>query len=331
MDMDVFVTQPIPQPGLDLLAREHPGFRINPEERVLGRAQLLEGVRGAAAILALLTDRIDAEVLDAAGGQLRIVANMAVGHDNVDLRAASARGVMVTNTPGVLTDATADLAWALLFAVARRIPESERFLRAGRFRYWGPLLFLGADIAGRTLGVVGAGRIGSAVARRARGFDMKVLYCNRSSRPQLESELGARKVSLEQLLGEADFVSLHLPLTPETRHILDARALALMKPTAYLVNTGRGPLVDEAALVEALAAGHLAGAALDVFEREPEVHPGLLARDDVVLTPHIGSATTSARARMAVMAAENLIAGLRGERPPNLLNEEARERDRPRG
>jgi glyoxylate reductase len=330
MDTDVFVTQPIPQPGLELLRRAHPGFRINSEERVLERAQLLEEVRGAAAILALLTDRIDAEVLDAAGGRLRIVANMAVGFDNIDLQAASARGIMVTNTPGVLTDATADLAWALLFAVARRIPESERFLRAGRFRHWGPLLFLGADIAGRTLGIVGAGRIGSAVARRARGFDMKVLYCNRSPRPQLETELGARRTSLEELLREADFVSLHLPLTPETRHIINARALALMKPTACLINTGRGPLVDEAALVEALAAGRPAGAALDVFEREPEVHPGLLARDDVVLTPHIGSATTSTRARMAVMAAENLIAGLRGERPPNLLNEEAWERKRPR-
>ncbi|NLV32614.1 MAG: D-glycerate dehydrogenase [Acidobacteria bacterium] len=330
MELDVFVTQPIPQPGLDLLAGAHPHFRINPEERVLGRAQLLEGVRGAAGILALLTDRIDAEVLDAAGPQLRIVANMAVGFDNIDLRAASARGVMVTNTPGVLTDATADLAWALLFAAARRIPEAERFLRAGRFRYWGPLLFLGADVAGRTLGVVGAGRIGSAVARRARGFDMKVLYCNRSPRPGLESELGARKVPLEELLAEADFVSLHLPLTPETRHLIDARALALMKPTACLINTGRGPLVDEAALVEALAAGRPAGAALDVFEREPEVHPGLLARDDVVLTPHIGSATVSARARMAEMAAENLLAGLRGERPPNLVGGDAREKKRPR-
>ncbi|MBN2339168.1 MAG: D-glycerate dehydrogenase [Acidobacteria bacterium] len=330
MDVDVFVTQPIPQPGLDLLARAHPGFRINTEERVLEHSELLERVRGAAGILALLTDRVDAEVLDAAGPQLRIVANMAAGFDNIDLREASARGVMVTNTPGVLTDATADLAWALLFAVARRVPEAERFLRAGRFRCWGPLLFLGADVTGRTLGVVGAGRIGSAVARRARGFDMKVLYCNRSPRPGLETGLGVRKVPLEELLGEADFVSLHLPLTPETRHLIDARALALMKPTAFLVNTGRGPLVDEAALVEALAAGRLAGAALDVFEREPEVHPGLLARDDVVLTPHIGSATTSARARMAVMAAGNLVAGLRGERPPNLLGGETWEKKRPR-
>jgi glyoxylate reductase len=318
----IFVTQLIPDAGLALLRQSYPGFCINSEERVLPRPELINQVKGADALLTLLTDKIDEEVLDAAGPQLRIVANMAVGFDNVDVNAATRRRVMVTNTPGVLTDATADHAWALLFAVARRVPESEKFLRAGKFKYWGPLLFLGGDVTGRTLGIVGAGRIGSAMAMKSRGFNMKVLYTNRSARPQLEKEVGARKVSLEELLRESDFVSIHLPLTSETRHIINAEALQQMKPTAYLINTGRGPLIDEAALAKALLAGNIAGAALDVFENEPEVHPDLLKMDNVVLTPHTGSATTASRSKMAFMAAENLIAGLGGTKPPNLLNQE---------
>lgn len=318
--MKIFVTQLIPQAGLEILRRAHPDYGINAEERVLGREELLEGVRGADALLTLLTDKIDAEVFDAAGPQLKIVANMAVGYDNVDVRDATRRGVMVTNTPGVLTDATADHAWALLFAVARRVPESEKYLRAGKFKGWGPLLFLGGAVTGSTLGIVGAGRIGSAMMMKSRGFNMRVLYADKSSKSQLEAETGARRVELEELLRESDFVSLHVPLLPETVHLIHAGSLRLMKRTAYLVNTGRGPLVDEAALADALKNGIIAGAALDVFEREPAVHPGLLQLDNVVLTPHTASATTESRSKMAVMAAENLIVGLAGQRPVNLVN-----------
>jgi glyoxylate reductase len=318
--LKIFVTQLIPQAGLELLRRAHPDFCINEEKRVLGREELLESVRGADALLSLLTDKIDAEVFEAAGPQLKIVANMAVGYDNVDVQDATRRGVMVTNTPGVLTDATADHAWALLFAVARRVPESEKFLRAGKFKGWGPLLFLGGAVTGSTLGIVGAGRIGSAMMMKSRGFNMRVLYADKSSKPQLEAETGARRVELEELLRESDFVSLHVPLLPETVHLIHAGSLRLMKRTAYLINTGRGPLVDEAALADALKNGVIAGAALDVFEHEPAVHPGLLNLDNVVLTPHTASATIESRSKMAVMAAENLIAGLAGQRPANLVN-----------
>ena len=321
--MDVFVTQRIPAAGLDILRRAHPDFRIHDADRVLTRPELLRGVRGADALLTLLTDRIDAGVLDAAGPQLKIVANMAVGYDNIDLPAATARGILVTNTPGALTDATAEHAWALLFSVARRVPESERYLRDGKFRGWGPLLFLGGAVGGRTLGIVGAGRIGSAVAMKSRGFGMRVLYTARSDKPRLEADTGARRVGLEDLLRESDFVSLHVPLLPETTHLIHAGTLRLMKPTAYLINTGRGPLVDEGALAAALEAGVLAGAALDVFENEPAVHPDLLRLDNVVLTPHTASATVESRSKMAVMAAQNLIAGLAGQTPPNLLNPRA--------
>jgi glyoxylate reductase len=320
--MKIFVTQLIPQAGLEALHQAYPEYRINSEERVLTRSELLENVKNADALFALLTDKIDAEILDAAGPQLKIVANMAVGYDNIDLKAASLRGIMVTNTPGVLTDATADHAWALLFAIARRVPESERFLRAGKFKYWGPLLFLGGSVTGRTLGIIGAGRIGYAMAIKSRGFNMNVLYASKSSNTKLESEAGARRVNLEDLLRQSDFVSLHVPLRPETTHMIDAGALRLMKRTAYLINTGRGPLVDEAALAEALKNREIAGAALDVFEKEPDVHPELLKLDNVVLTPHIASATIDSRSKMAAMAAENLIEGLAGRKPPNLLNPE---------
>lgn len=318
--MKIFVTQPIPQAGLDILRDAHPGYSINAEERVLTRGELLERVKGADGLLVLLTDRVDGEVLDAAGAQLKIVANMAVGYDNIDVQAATQRGVMVTNTPGVLTDATADHAWALLFAIARRVPESECYLRAGKFKGWGPLLYLGGSVTGKTLGVVGAGRIGSAVAMKSRGFDMRVLYTARSAKPELEGTIGARRVELEELLRESDFVSLHVPLSPDTVHLINAGSLRLMKSTAYLINTGRGPLVDEAALADALKNGVIAGSALDVFEREPEIHGDLLKLENVVLTPHTASATRESRSKMAIMAAQNLVSGLAGRKPPNLVN-----------
>jgi glyoxylate reductase len=230
--MKIFVTQLIPQSGLEILQKTYPDFQFNSEERVLPRSELINRAKGADALLTLLTDKIDAEILDAAGPQLKIVANMAVGYDNIDIQAATQRSILVTNTPGVLTNATADHAWALLFAIARRIPESERYLRAGKFKHWGPLLFLGGEVAGKTLGIIGAGRIGSAVAMRSRGFNMKVLYANRSPKPELERELGAHRVSLEELLRESDFVSLHIAMVPETRHLIRAESFRLMKPTA---------------------------------------------------------------------------------------------------
>jgi len=320
--LKIYVTQPIPAPGLEILRRAYPNFQMNPDERVLARAELLEQIKGCDAILSLLTDKIDGELLDTAGPQLKVVANMAVGYDNIDLSAATAREVMATNTPGVLTDATADHAWALLFSVARRIPESEKFLRAGKFKNWGPLLFLGGDITGRTLGIIGAGRIGHAVAMKSRGFNMRVLYADEVPNPIIEQEIGARKASVEELLREADYVSVHVPLLPSTKHLINAQSLRLMKKTAYLINTSRGPVVDEAALAEALKNGVIAGAALDVFEHEPLVHPELLKLDNIVLTPHTASATIETRSKMAMMAAENLIAGLAGQKPPNLVNEE---------
>jgi lactate dehydrogenase-like 2-hydroxyacid dehydrogenase len=320
--MKIYVTRPIPESGLNLLRQAQLNFEMNADDRVLTRHELLEKARSLDGLLALLTDKIDGELLDAAGPQLKIVANHAVGFDNVDLTAATARGVLITNTPGVLTEATADHAWALLCAVARRIPESEKFLRAGKFQGWGPLLFLGGDITGQTLGIVGAGRIGHHMALRSRGFDMPVLYCDEVANPALEKQIGARRVPLEELLQKADFVSLHVPLLPNTKHLIHAGTLKKMKPTAYLINTSRGQVVDEAALAIALRQGIIAGAALDVFENEPAVNPGLLELDNVVLTPHIASATIATRSKMATMAANNLLAGLRGEKPPNLVNEE---------
>jgi len=320
--LKIYVTQPIPSAGLEVLRRAYPNFQMNPEERVLSRAELLENIKGCDAILSLLTDKIDGELLDTAGPQLKVVANMAVGYDNIDLAAATSRGVMATNTPGVLTDATADHAWALLFAVARRIPESEKFLRAGKFKSWGPLLFLGGDITGRTLGIIGAGRIGHAVAMKSRGFNMRVLYADEVPNPIIEQEIGGRKVSVEELLRESDYVSVHVPLLPSTKHLINAQSLRLMKKTAYLINTSRGPVVDEAALAEALKSGVIAGAALDVFEHEPLMHPELLKLDNIVLTPHTASATIETRSKMATMAAENLLAALAGQKPVNLVNVE---------
>jgi lactate dehydrogenase-like 2-hydroxyacid dehydrogenase len=319
--VNVYVTREIPRPGTNLLVEACRRVDVNPEDRVLSRPELLAAVRGRDAVLCLLTDTVDAEVLDAAKG-CRIFANCAVGFNNVDVRAATARGIAVTNTPGVLTDATADLTWALLLSVARRIPEGDRFTRAGKFTGWGPMLFLGGDVSGRTLGIVGAGRIGTAVALRSRGFRMRVLYCDQAQNEALEQAVGAKQVGLETLLRESDFVSLHVNLDATTHHLIGARELGLMKPTAYLINTSRGPVIDEAALVEALRQRQIAGAALDVFENEPALAPGLLELDNAVIPPHVGSATIGTRTRMATLAASNILALFRGERPPNIVNPE---------
>jgi len=280
-------------------------------EEALPRAELLRRVHGASALLPILGDRIDKELLDAAP-RLRVVANHAVGYDNVDVPACTARGVWVTNTPDVLTDATADLTWALILALARRLREGERMLRAGQFRGWAPTMLLGRDLAGATLGILGYGRIGRAVARRAEGFGMRVLFTARGG-----------GVPFEELLQDSDVLSIHCPLTPQTRHLFGAAELLRMKRGALLINTARGPIVDEAALVAALEAGHLGGAALDVFEQEPAVHPGLLQREDVVLLPHLGSATQKTRESMARIALTQVERVLRGERPTTPVNEVA--------
>ncbi|MCB1020788.1 MAG: D-glycerate dehydrogenase [Bryobacterales bacterium] len=277
----------------------------------------LQGKRG---VICQLTDKITPALLDACP-DLEVVSNVAVGYDNIDVAAATERGVVVTNTPGVLTHTTADLAFALILAAGRRLTESERFLRDGQWGEWYIDLLTGFDIHGATLGLLGMGRIGQAVARRARGFDMQVLYHNRSRLAEAEeAALGARYVSFDELLAESDFLSVHVPLSDKTRHIIDAAALRKMKPTAILVNTARGPVVDEAALAAALADGVIAYAGLDVFEKEPEVNAKLLEVPNVVLAPHIGSASVATRTRMCMMAAENCLAVLTGKRPANPVN-----------
>jgi len=292
----------------------------NAEDRPMERKRVLELIRDREGLISMITDRVDGELL-ARAPRLRMIANMAVGFNNIDLKAATSRGIPVSNTPGVLTDATAELAFALLLAAARRIPEMDRRTRAGEFRWWAPMLFLGREVSGKTLGVVGMGRIGKAVARRAKGFDMRVLYHNRVRLdPAEEQALRAEYADLPTLLREADFVSLHVPLTDETRHLIGPKELALMKPTSYLINTSRGPVVDENALVLALREGRIEGAGLDVYENEPALAPGLAELENVTLLPHVGSGTLETRVRMASLAVENLLAGLRGDRPPNILN-----------
>jgi len=313
----IVVTRAVPEPALELL-RAHGDVWVSPHDRPLEERELLEAVAGADAVVAMLHDRVDAAFLGAAGDGLRVVANVAVGYDNVDVGAAAGRGVVVTNTPGVLTDATADLAMALLLAVTRRIGEGERLLRAGTPWGWAIDFMLGSGLQGKTLGIVGLGAIGQATARRARAFGMEIAYAGRHRvDAEVEAQLGgARRLELDELVATADVVSLHCPLTPETRHLIDADALRAMRAGAYLVNTARGPVVDEAALVDALRAGTIAGAALDVFEREPEVHPGLLELENVVIAPHLGSATVETRTAMAMLAARNAVAVLAGEPPP---------------
>lgn len=323
---ELFLTRSIPEPGPSLL-REGFVVRGGAQDRDLSRDELLSGVRGVRAVLCTLRERIDDEVLEAAGPSLVVVSNYAVGYDNIDVTAATRRGVLVTNTPGVLTDATADLAWALILAAARRVVEGDRLVREGGFHGWAPTMLLGRDVAGAVLGIVGMGQIGRATARRAAGFSMRVLYTRRSGPLPPGEEADPRweyRARLDDLLREADVVSVHVPLGPETHHLLGARELALMKKDAVLVNTSRGAVVDEGALVEALRVGRPGAAGLDVYEREPEVHPGLLNLDNVVLLPHLGSATVTARGRMAELAARNALAAVSGAPVPHPVNPEAR-------
>jgi len=292
-----------------------------PEGSPMPRERFLVEAAGKTGLLTLLTERVDEELLEAAGGQLVVVSNYAVGVDNVDVGACTRRGVIVTNTPDVLTESTADMAWALLMAAARRLAEGDRVIRAGGSWRWGPEFMLGQDVFGKTLGIVGFGRIGRAVARRAVGFGMQVLF-HHPSVPAGAVDAGAESATLDDLLARSDFVSLHVPLTPETRHMISAERLRQMKPTAVLVNTARGPVLDEVALAEALGQGVIFAAGLDVYEHEPAVEPRLLADERVVLAPHLGSATVEARTAMGLLAADNLLTSLRGERPPALVNPE---------
>ena len=311
----IVVTRRIPETALDLL-RAAGEVWLSPHDRPLQPAELHAAVAGADSVVTLLHDRVDDPFLDAAGPGLKVVANVAVGFNNIDVAACASRGVVVTNTPGVLTEATADIAFALVLMVTRRLGEGERLVRSGGTWTWSMFFMLGAGLQGKTLGIVGLGQIGCATARRARAFGMEIAYAGRRrADPAVEAELGARLLPLAELLAEADIVSLHVPLNDRTHHLIDTAALRRMKPSAYLVNTTRGPVVDEAALVDALRSGAIAGAGLDVFEHEPDVHPGLLGLENVVLIPHLGSATIETRTAMAVLAARNAVAVLAGEPP----------------
>jgi glyoxylate reductase len=329
----VLITRKLPEDAEEILRAAGIEVTVGAEERNLTKGELIAAVkRGYDGVIQMLSDRIDAQVIDAASPPCRIFANYAVGYNNVDLDAAAKKNVFVTNTPGVLTDTTADLAWALIMACARRTVEADKYLRKeastgmpgwNGWQGWESIQFLGVDVNGKTLGIIGAGRIGTEVARRGTGFKMKILYYSHDVNPEMEGEMHATRTDLETLLKESDFVSLHVPLTAETTHMIGARELGMMKPTAVLVNTARGPVVDEKALVDALRMGRIRAAGLDVYENEPRLQTGLVGLENAVILPHIGSATGETRGRMARMAAENVIAVLKGQTPPNLVTIQA--------
>ena len=323
----VFVARKIPDDGIDRIFAACDA-RVWEDELPPPRAALLDAIRGCDGVLTLLTDRVDDEFLDAAGPGLKVVSNYAVGFDNIDVPAVTRRGIPAGNTPGVLTDTTADLAFALLMAAARRIPEGDRYVRAGKWKTWGPLLLLGPDVHGATIGIVGFGRIGQAMARRARGFGMKILYHDvHRAAPIIEAEHSASFLPLEELLPRSDYVSLHVNLTPETKGLINAEKLAWMKPTAVLVNTSRGPVVDGNALAAALKKGTIFAAGLDVTDPEPiPMDSPLVGLDNCLIVPHIASASRATRGKMAEMAAANLVAGVRGERLPTPINPEVYDR-----
>ena len=320
--MKIYITRQIPETGIKKLKDKGYEIIINPLDKVLNKEELTTALKDKNfdAVLCLLTDKIDDEVLAAAGPQVKIFANYAVGVDNIDLQAAQKRGVAISNTPGVLTETVAEFAVGLIFAITKRIAEADKFIRQGKFVGWAPMLFLGSDLKGKTLGIVGLGRIGGEIARRMRGgFNMKVVYYDIKRNEELEKIYKADYVDLETLLKISDVVSIHVPLLPATRHLIGAKELATMKPTAYLINTSRGPVIDEIALTEALKNKVIRGAALDVFENEPALTRGLTELDNVILTPHLASASLETRGKMAEMAAENIIAVLENQTPPNLV------------
>ena len=318
--MKVFVTRKIPEPGIEILRKEFE-IEVNPYDRVLPKEEIIKGLKGKDGLLCLLTDSIDADVINSEP-KLKMISSYAVGYNNIDIKAATKRGIPVSNTPGVLTDATSDMAWALLFSVARRIVEADRFTRAGKFKGWGPMLMHGQDVTNKTLGVVGAGRIGTAFALKSKGFNMNVLYVDEKKNETLEKEVNAKKVTFDELTKKSDFISLHVPLIPSTHHLIGEKELEMMKKNAVLINTSRGPVVDEQALVFALKEKQIFGAGLDVYEHEPEITEELKKLDNVIIQPHSASATIETRTKMAVMAAENMVAGLKGKVPNNCVNME---------
>ena len=317
----VVVTGRIPLAGIDMLRGAGHHVDAWDEPTPISREEFLHRAQGAHAIVSLLTEKVDEELLATAGSQLQVVSNVAVGYNNIDVAACTARGVIATNTPGVLTDATADIAMSLILMTTRRLGEGERIIRSGERWQWGMFYLLGSSIQGRRLGIIGMGAIGEATARRAKAFGMTVAYSNRNSvSPELAAELSCERLSMEELLSTSDIVSVHCPYSPETHHLIGVDEFAAMKRSAYFINTARGPIVDEAALVAALEQNQIAGAGLDVFEKEPEIHPGLLDRNDVVLLPHLGSATVETRTAMATLAASNTLAVLRGGVAPTPIN-----------
>jgi glyoxylate reductase len=316
MKQTIFVTRMLPQVALDKLA-EHFLLEINQEDRALTKEEIIKGIQNKAGLLSQLTDPIDKTVIDAAK-ELKVISNYAVGFNNIDIKEATLRKIPVCNTPGILTNATADLAFTLILAVARHIIEADSYVRKGLFTSWHPSMFLGTDLSGKTLGIVGLGRIGQAVAKRARGFDMNVIYYSRKPVQNFD----AKYVSLNELIEISDIISLHTPLTPETQHLIGEKEFNKMKKTALLINTTRGPVVDEKALVQALKTKRIAGAGLDVYEEEPKLASGLAELKNTVLLPHIGSATIETRTKMAMMAAENIIAVLSGQKPAAMVNPE---------
>ncbi len=325
MNMRILITGHLPENVISPLKEKYQ-VEMNQEDRHMDRQELILRVKDKQGLLPMMSDSINEEVLTGAP-HLKMIANFGVGYNNIDVRGASARGIMVSNTPGVLTDATAELTFALILAVSRRIVEGDKMIREGRFKFWAPMLFLGREVTGKTLGIIGMGKIGKAVAVRARAFDMRILYHNRKRIASGgEKDLRAEYVDLKTLLTESDFVSLHVPLTEETKHLIGKNEFSLMKPTAFLINTSRGAVIDEKALVEVLSARKIGGAGLDVYEKEPSLTPGLTELDNVILLPHVGSGTLETRIKIGTLAVENLIAGLEGRKPPNLVNPEVLKR-----
>ncbi len=316
----IYITRRLPDEGLHLLQKY--GLEIYEGETPPSKKEILRGIQEKDALISLLTDPIDKEVIESSS-QLKIIANYAVGVDNIDISSATRKGILVTNTPGVLTETTADLTWALILAIARRIIQGDDLMRQRMFKGWAPKLLLGQDVYKKTLGIIGMGEIGQAVARRAMGFDMSILYHNRTRDKRNEKKFKASFVDLETLLTDSDFITLHVPLTTETYHLIGRNEFKMMKKSAYLINTSRGKCVHEAALIQALSKGWIQGAALDVFEHEPQISSQLVKLPNIILAPHIGSASRETRSKMAIMAAENVLAAFRGEIPPNCVNPDA--------
>ena len=319
MSYSVYLTKVVPEEGVDILRQVSDNIEVNQDNHTLTKEEMIKVAETHDALMIHYVDVMDDEVLERAKN-VKVIATYAVGTDNIDLETATRLGIPIGNTPGVLSDATSEMAWALLFSIARRVVEADNYIRDGRFKFWYPMLMAGVNLVGKTLGIVGAGKIGTAMALKSRGFNMKVLYTDIRPSEVLEHELSARRVSLEELLKSSDFVSLHVPLLPETNNLISEQKLALMKHGSYLINTARGQVVDEQALITALKEKRIAGAALDVHPKEPDVNPGFFELSNVVLSPHIASGTIETKRDMAIMAAEIIVAGLKGEVPPNLVN-----------